>query len=146
MSDTNTGVPRPTTGITPFLAIRDKRANEALDFYTRAFGAEVIERNVAQDGERLMQASLKVNGAWVMLSDEFPEFGFKAKEPASVTLHLQTSDSASADRLFERAQQAGCEVKMPIADQFWGDRYGQLLDPFGHSWSVGGPITGSASV
>ena len=130
---------RPTTGVTPFLAIRDKRATEALDFYAKAFGAEVVEQNAAQDGERLMQASLKLNDGWIMLSDEFPEFGFKAQPPESVTLHLQVDD---ADRWFSRATDAGCTVLMPIGDQFWGDRYGQLQDPFGHRWSVGSPIKG----
>ena len=132
-------VERPTTGITPFLAIRDRRAKEALAFYEKAFGAETVEQNPAQDGERLMQASLKINGGWIMLADEFPEHGFKADAPASVTLHLQVPDG---DVAYERAVKAGCTVRMPIADQFWGDRYGQVIDPFGHSWSVGGPIKG----
>ena len=128
---------RPTTGVTPFLAIGGGRGQEALAFYERAFEAQVIERNLAQDGKRLMQASLKVNGGWIMLSDDFPEHGFTAAPPASVTLHLQVDD---ADRWFARAVAAGCAVKMPIADQFWGDRYGSLADPFGHAWSIGSPL------
>lgn len=128
---------RPTTGVTPFLAISGGRANEALAFYERVFDAQVIERNVAQDGKRLMQASLKVNGGWVMLSDDFPEHGFVAAPPASVTLHLQVDD---ADTWFKRAVEAGCTIKMPIADQFWGDRYGSVADPFGHNWSIGSPL------
>jgi PhnB protein len=128
---------RPTTGVTPFLAIGGGRGQEALAFYERAFEAKAIERNLAQDGKRLMQASLKVNGGWVMLSDDFPEHGFTAAPPASVTLHLQVDD---ADRWFDRAVAAGCTVKMPIADQFWGDRYGSLADPFGHAWSIGSPL------
>ncbi len=128
---------RPTTGVTPFLAISGGRGQEALALYERAFQAKVIERNLAQDGERLMQASLKVNGGWIMLSDDFPEHGFTAQPPASVTLHLQVDD---ADRWYNRAVEAGCTVKMPIADQFWGDRYGQLTDPFGHGWSFGSPL------
>ncbi|HEY5106859.1 MAG TPA: VOC family protein [Caulobacteraceae bacterium] len=128
---------RPTTGITPFLAIGGGKASEALEFYRRAFGAEIIERNVAQDGKRLMQASAKINGAWIMLSDDFPEQGFTAATPGAVTMHLQVDD---ADRWWKRAVDAGATVKMPIGDQFWGDRYGQVADPFGHSWSVGSPI------
>ena len=130
---------RPTTGIIPFLAIRDRRAKEALAFYAEALGAEVVEQNPAQDGERLMQASLKINGGWIMLADEFPEHGFKAQPPESVTLHLAVDD---ADTWFDRAVGAGCIVTMPISDQFWGDRYGQFQDPFGHRWSVGSPIKG----
>ena len=128
---------RPTSGITPFLAIRDGRAAEALALYEKMFDARVVERNLAQDGKRLMQASLKVNGGWVMLADEFPEHGLRAEAPASVTLHLQVDD---ADIWFDRAVQAGCSVTMAIADQFWGDRYGSVIDPFGHGWSFGSPL------
>ena len=127
-------VERPSTGITPFLSIRDGRAEEALRFYAAAFGAEIVERNVAKDGRRLMQASARINGGWIMLSDDFPEMGFTAAPPASVTMHLQVDD---ADRWWDRAMAAGAQVAMPIADQFWGDRYGQVVDPFGHRWSVG---------
>jgi PhnB protein len=84
---------RPTTGITPFLSIRDGRGHEALAFYERVFDAKVIEQNLAQDGKRLMQASMKLNNGWVMLSDEFPEHGFSAAPPASVSLHLQVDDA-----------------------------------------------------
>ena len=132
------GVPeRPTSGITPFLAIGGGRAAEALAFYARAFAAEVMERNAAPDGKRVMQASMKLNGGWVMLADEFPEHGLTAAPPASVTLHLQVGD---ADAWFTRAEEAGCTVTMPIADQFWGDRYGALRDPFGHAWSIGSKL------
>ncbi|HZK99171.1 MAG TPA: VOC family protein [Caulobacteraceae bacterium] len=130
-------VERPTTGITPFLAIGQGRAQEALEFYQRAFAAEIIERNLAQDGRRLMQASARINGGWIMLSDDFPEMGFTAPQPGAVTMHLQVDD---ADAWWRRALDAGATVKMDIADQFWGDRYGQLGDPFGHSWSVGSPL------
>lgn len=128
---------RPQSGITPFLAIRDGRAQEALDFYQRAFAAQVMERNPAQDGRRLMQASAKINGGWIMLSDEFPEMGHKAAPPEAVTLHLQVDD---ADAWWRRALEAGADVRMQLADQFWGDRYGQIVDPFGHSWSIGARI------
>jgi PhnB protein len=134
-------VERPTTGITPFLAIGGGRAEEALAFYERAFGAQVIERNVAQDGRRLMQASAKINDGWIMLSDDFPEMGFTAPAPGAVTMHLQVDD---ADAWWRRALEAGATVAMEIGDQFWGDRYGQLKDPFGHNWSVGSPIKAKA--
>jgi len=129
---------RPIGGLTPFLTIRDGRGQEALDFYARAFGAEVAERNLADDGKRLMQAGLRVNGGLLMLSDDFPEYtGGATPEPAAVTLHLQVDD---ADRWFRRVVDAGAAVTLPIADQFWGDRYGQLRDPFGHSWSIGSTL------
>ncbi len=130
-------VQRPKDGITPFLTIGGGRGQEALTFYERAFGAEIVERNLPQDGRRLMQASARLNGGWIMLSDEFPEMGFAAPPPGAVTLHLQVDD---ADAWWRRALQAGASVKMEIADQFWGDRYGQVTDPFGHSWSLGAAI------
>ena len=131
-------VDRPTNGVTPFLTIRGKRGQEALDFYTRAFGAEVTEKNLAEDGQRLLQAGLKINGGWIMLSDEFPEWrGYDEPEPKGVGLHLQVDD---ADAWAERAVAAGATITMPVDNQFWGDRYGQLTDPFGHLWSIGSPI------
>ena len=129
---------RPFPGVTPFLTIREGRGEEAIAFYTEAFGAEVPSKNMAQDTKRVMQAELRLNGGAIMLSDEFPEFMGGPQAPAAgVTLHLQVDD---ADRWFQRATDAGAQVKMPLADQFWGDRYGQLTDPFGHSWSIGAPI------
>lgn len=130
-------VERPSGGITPFLAIAGKRGREACDHYVKAFGGEIVEQNAAQDGERLMQASLKVNGGWVMLADEFPEFGHAAAPPASVMLHLMVDDT---DRWHDRAVSAGCTSLMAPADQFWGDRYAQVKDPFGHSWAFGTPL------
>lgn len=128
----------PETGIIPFLRIRERRGQEALDFYEAAFGGVVFERNLADDGQRLMQAALKINGAVLMLSDEFPEFGHgSAGAPSGTVLHLQVDN---ADRWAERAVAAGAEVTMPVADQFWGDRYGQVRDPFGFEWSVGHSI------
>jgi PhnB protein len=112
-------------------------AAEAAEFYKRAFGAEELMRTAAKDGKRVMHCHLKINGADVMMSDEFPEYGASLGEgPNGVTLHLQVND---ADEWWQRALDAGATVVMPIAEQFWGDRYGQVRDPFGHTWSIGGP-------
>ena len=128
----------PANGVTPHLTIGDRRAKEAIDFYTRAFGAEqAMPPHMADDGERVMHAHLRINGGSVMLNDDFPEYGGGAGKPGAVTLHLQVDD---ADRWFERAVGAGATTTMPLADQFWGDRYGQVKDPFGHSWSIGAPV------
>lgn len=130
----------PIPGIIPFLTIRARRGQEAIAFYEAAFGAVVTARNLAADGERLMQAALDLNGAVLMLSDEFPEFDARFDGPPSgTTLHLEVPD---ADAAADRAVAAGAVVTMPIADQFWGARYGQLRDPFGFMWSVGSPIRG----
>lgn len=131
----------PTTGLTPHISVEGGKA--AIDFYIRAFGAEVVSQMPAEDGERLMHAHLHINGGSLMLHDHFPEYagGAPAPKPAGVVLHLQV---ANADAAFQRALDAGASVVMPLADQFWGDRYGQVKDPFGHTWSIGAPLTPAA--
>ena len=130
----------PTSGLTPHLAIADKRASEAIDFYKRAFGATEQVRMPAEDGVRLMHAHLTVNGASLMMHDEFPEYvDNESSPPNGVTLHLQVDD---ADAWFDRAVAAGASVVMPLENMFWGDRYGQIKDPFGHTWSIATPIKG----
>lgn len=128
----------PLAGLTPHINVVGGKA--AIDFYIRAFGAEVASSMPAEDGERLMHAHLRINGGSLMLHDHFPEYvgGAPAPTPAGVTLHLQVEN---ADAAFTRALDAGASVVMPLADQFWGDRYGQVKDPFGHTWSIGAPIT-----
>lgn len=145
----------PFTGVSPHLTIHDGRCREAIVFYERAFGAEqAMPPMVAGDmpgGEgmpdmggdpRVMHAHLRINGGSLMLNDAFPEFAAPADRstadtPSAVTMHLQVDD---ADRWFARAVDAGAEPVMPLSDMFWGDRYGQVRDPFGHRWSVGSAI------
>ena len=125
----------PTTGVAPHLTIPSRGGQAAIEFYTKAFGAEELIRHMAEDGERLMHAHLRINGGSVLLNDEFPEYGGEQDiAPRGVTLHLQVDD---ADEWWNRAILAGAVPVFPLADQFWGDRYGQLKDPFGHSWSIG---------
>jgi PhnB protein len=121
------------TGVTPYLMARG--ASDASAFYQKAFAAEELSRMPHEQTGKLMHCHLRINGGDVMMSDEFPEHGMALGDgPVGVTLHLQVDD---ADAWFERAVAAGATVTMPIADQFWGDRYGQVKDPFGHSWSIG---------
>jgi PhnB protein len=128
----------PTGGVAPHLTIPSRGGQAAVEFYQRAFGAEVLRTMPAEDGERLMHAHLRINGGSVMLHDEFPEMnGEQDIQPKGVVLHLQVDD---ADEWWNRAIVAGAVPVYPLADQFWGDRYGQLRDPFGHSWSIGAPI------
>ena len=128
----------PSGGVTPHLTIRGRRAAEAVDFYAAAFGAREVHRAPSEDG-RILHAHLALNGGSIMLNDDFPEYrgGQEVREPAAVTLHLQVED---ADALWSRAVGAGASVLMALEDQFWGDRYGQLQDPFGHRWSIGAPV------
>lgn len=128
----------PAGGVTPHLSIADRRGSEAMDFYKAAFGARELARMPSEDG-RLMHAHLLINGGSLMLHDEFPEY-VGADHPTGpyngVTLHLQVTD---ADATWNQALEAGASVAMPLEDQFWGDRYGVLRDPFGHRWSIGAP-------
>ena len=91
---------------------------------------------MSPDGKKIMHAELKVGNSMLMLANEYPPMCVspKARGGTSVTLHLYVEN---ADAAFDRAVKAGCKVKMPLADQFWGDRYGQVEDPFGHLWSIG---------
>jgi PhnB protein len=115
----------------------------AIDFYVRAFGAEELGRVPGPDGKKLMHAALRINGALVMLSDDFPEMNDgKSVTPEAlggspVTIHLIVND---VDQKFQKAVDAGASVVMPLDDMFWGDRYGVLRDPFGHLWSLGQPV------
>ena len=127
------------TGVTAHLTIGDGKAADAIDFYARAFGAEEVRRHMADDGKRIMHAYLHVNGGTLMLNDEFPEYmSAPATPPGSVVLHLQVKD---ADAAWARAVDAGAAVHFPLADQFWGDRYGQVNDPYGFTWSIGAPLS-----
>ncbi len=128
----------PPGGVIPYLTIPSRGGQAAVEFYRAAFGAEELFRNLAEDGERLMHSRLLINGGLIMLSDEFPEYGNEADVvPKGIALHLQVDD---ADDWWGRALLAGGIPVMPLADQFWGDRYGRLMDPFGHCWSIASPI------
>jgi len=131
MAEATSAIP---VGVYPYLTVTGAKA--AIDFYTRAFGANEEFRSYGEDGERIMHARLRINGMAVLLSDYFAEFhgGGEAPAPAGVMLHLEVDD---ADRWFTRAKDAGAKVKLPLQDMFWGDRYGQVSDPFGHTWSIG---------
>lgn len=137
---TDPSKPPAGNGVMPHLTIPSRGGMAALEFYQRAFGAVVDRAMPAEDGERLMHAHLIVNGGSLMLHDEFPEYGHDTDTaPKGVTLHLQVDD---ADEWWNRALAAGAVPVIPLADQFWGDRYGQLKDPFGHCWSIGAPVKG----
>ncbi len=127
--------------LAPYLRV--KGAKDAIEFYKKAFGAKVRMVMEADDKKRLMHADLIINGGEIMLSDPFPEFGPAAAMPpteaktTTVSIHLQVDD---ADKWWARATGAGCVPVMPLADQFWGDRFGMVKDPFGHVWSIASAI------
>jgi PhnB protein len=128
----------PPGGVIPCLTIPSRGGQAAVEFYRAAFGAEELFRNLAEDGERLLHSRLRINGGLIFLSDAFPEYGHAGDiQPKGVTLHLQVDD---ADEWWSRALLAGAAPLMPLDDQVRGDRYGRVMDPFGHIWSIGAPI------
>jgi uncharacterized glyoxalase superfamily protein PhnB len=126
-------IPKGFHTITPYLAI--KGAAQAIDWYKKAFGAKELARQEGPEG-KLIHARLRIGDSIVMMSDVFP--GGTHKDPielgaTSVTLHIY---SKNVDAVWKRAVEAGAKVDMQLDDMFWGERYGQLTDPFGHSWSL----------
>jgi PhnB protein len=134
---TTTPVPEDFHTITPQIAV--KGVGAAIDWYSKALGAHELLRNTAPDGTSIMHAELLLGDSRFFVVDEFPE---SMLSPATlggttVTMHLYVRD---VDALFNRAVEAGATIVMPVADQFWGDRYGILRDPFGHRWSMASRI------
>jgi PhnB protein len=127
-------IPHGMHSVTPHLICAG--AADAIDFYKKAFNAVELTRLPGPNG-KLMHGSIRIGDSTVMLSDEFPEMGGlgpKSLKGSPVTIHLYVED---ADAFAAHAAAAGATITMPVADMFWGDRYGQLEDPFGHRWSVG---------
>ncbi len=125
-------------GLIPYLTVSDAAA--AIEFYKAAFGAEEQSRHAAPGGDKIMHAHLIVHGSSLMLADDFPEYANgKGRTPevlggSPVILALEVED---ANATWAKALEAGAKVRFPLEDQFWGQRYGQVTDPFGHIWSVG---------
>ena len=119
--------------ISPHLIVAD--AAKAIEFYGKAFGAKETEKFMRPDGKGVMHAQIKIGNSLLMLGSEFPPscLSPKSRGGTSVTLHVYVEN---ADAAFDRAVKAGCTVKMPMSDQFWGDRYGQVEDPYGHIWAI----------
>jgi PhnB protein len=135
MTKTSSAKPIPDGmhSLTPHLVCDGAAA--AIEFYKKAFGATEEARLPGPDG-RLMHAQLRIGDSPLMLVDEWPEMGAVGPNKlkgSPVTLHHYVTD---VDTSFARAVEAGATVTMPLSDTFWGDRYGQLRDPFGHLWSL----------
>ncbi|PSJ58684.1 VOC family protein [Kumtagia ephedrae] len=122
-----------------------KRGQEAIAWYEKAFGAVETFEQIAEDGERVLHANLSMFGSEVMLHDEFPEFSPDVFSPetrggAGLTISINLRSPIDVDRAVRRAASAGAEITMPVADQFWGARYGKIRDPFGHVWAFNAPL------
>lgn len=126
-------IPKGYRSLTPYLIVRN--CAEALGFYVKAFGAKEKVRMAMPDGS-IMHAEIQIGDSMLMLTEENPSWG--AQSPLSLggnatSVLIYTKD---AEALVARAEAAGCTVEMPVAPMFWGDRYGKVRDPYGHSWSV----------
>ncbi len=128
----------PVPPLTPYLVVSDARG--AVEFYKKAFGAtQDGEAHVMPGSDKIMHVRVLVNGSLIMLADDFsdmmkvPCMTPPALGGSPITLALQLDDVQS---FWDKAVAAGATVTMPLADQFWGDRYGQVTDPFGHKWSM----------
>lgn len=129
-------IPAGQRTITPHLVV--KGAAEAIAFYQRAFEAEELRRMPfpGPDGQmKLGHAELRIGDSVVYLADEFPDQGVlgPVEGRSPVTIHIYVTDANAA---FAKAVEAGATVSMPLSDTFWGDRYGKIVDPFGHHWSI----------
>lgn len=133
MNQAVNAVPEGYRTVTPHLICEG--AAEALTFYQQAFGAVELGR-MAGPGGKIVHAEMRIGDSPIMLADDFPEYGSRgprALQGSAVTIHLYVED---ADAMWNRALAAGATAIMPLADAFWGDRYGMLADPFGHHWSI----------
>jgi len=119
--------------ISAHIVVQD--AGRAATFYREAFGAEELERIPTPDG-RIMSLQLRVAGSVLHVADEFPEMGVLAPPSIGGTPVVLALDVADADAVIARAVAAGAEVRQPVQDMFWGDRHGQIEDPFGHRWNI----------
>ena len=119
--------------ITPHIVVQG--AERAVAFYRDAFGAQEINRIPTPDG-RLMSVALRIGDGQLHLADEFPEMGVLAPPSIGGTAVVLALEVADAEAVFAAAIAAGAEVQQPLQDAFWGDRHGQLEDPFGHRWNV----------
>jgi len=136
------GVPEGFHTLTPYLVV--KECAKAIEFYKQAFGAKEKTVHYGEDKHKIIHADLQIGDSILMLNDEFPEHG--ALSPLSpgggsqsCTIHIYVND---VDTLWKSAVEAGAQVLMPLDNQFWGDRYGMLKDPFGHKWSLASKLGG----
>lgn len=126
-------IPDGYHSVTPYLIVHDAAA--ALNFYKRALGAEETVRMGQPDG-KIGHAEMRIGDSMVMLADEFPEYGAKSPQsiggtPVGLCVYVE-----NVDELFERAVSAGATIERPLQNQFYGDRSGTVVDPFGHKWTL----------
>ncbi|MEX2124653.1 MAG: VOC family protein [Woeseia sp.] len=125
-------IPAGYEAVTPYLVVKDAAA--AIDFYKKAFNATELMRY--DDNGRIGHAELQIGEGRFMLADEYPEMGYtgpRSGESPAVGMMFYVEE---VDAVVERAEKAGASIERPVADQFYGDRSGQVIDPFGHRWTI----------
>jgi uncharacterized glyoxalase superfamily protein PhnB len=127
-------VPAGFHSVTPYMVV--KNSEEAIRFYVKAFGAQEVMCMKGPDGKSTMHAEIKIGNSHIMMGDENPQWGTQSAEslgasPVSLMVYVE-----NVDAFVEKAVAAGCEMKYPVGDMFWGDRMGKIVDPFGYSWSI----------
>ena len=126
-------IPAGFHSVTPYLTLNDTA--RAIDFYKRAFGAQEVMRMEAPGG-KIGHAEIKIGDSHIMLADEMPGMGGHSPQSLGGTTCGVMLYVENADSVFNQAVAAGAQVEAPLSDMFWGDRYGRLKDPFGHSWAI----------
>jgi PhnB protein len=126
-------IPEGYHSVTPYLIVKD--AGAAIDFYKKAFGATEVLR-MEGPGGKIMHAELQIGNSRIMLADENPEIGYPAlpegvRSPVGLMIYVENVDKTAA-----QATAAGIKTERPVADQFYGDRSGNFIDPFGHRWTI----------
>jgi len=127
-------VTKPMSGVIPYIQVVG--AIEAVKFYERAFGAVELQRTASDDGKRLMNCQIEINGGPMMLMDAMPDHGYPFQPSHSFTLQLVVDDGQA---WFDRAVEAGCKVLTPFQPMFWGDKWGAVIDPYEIHWGIDEP-------
>ena len=138
MATTVKPIPDGYHSVTPQLVLDDSA--KAIDFYKEAFGAEEILR-MPGPGGKIVHAEIRVGDSIIMMSDEMPAMAnqpgtYKSPKSAGLSTGALFLYVPDVDSVFDRAVRAGCTVRIPVTDMFWGDRFGQIIDPFGHTWAI----------
>lgn len=127
-------IPKGFHTVTPCLMVRG--ADRAIEFYKKAFGAELLDRMTGPDGKTVIHSQLRIGDSFIFLGDEASGMGSGSPGKTGgscASIHLYVDD---VDAAFDRAVEAGAKVRMPVSDMFWGDRYGRVADPFGYEWGL----------
>lgn len=135
--------PMRPTALIPYLIVND--GAEALAFYQRAFGAQLVSHQIAEDGIRIIHAQFKIGELEFMMSDYIVEVNQDRNVPhkgqsRSMIIHWVFDNHIDVEGFLENAVNAGCEIILPFVDMFWGEYYGEIKDPFGHIWALASPV------